>query len=671
MRARFPALALVTALTAVGCSDATEPSAAVENEQLRAVALHLDQRVVSAEVGEPVRLSATIETASGRRMPATNVVWAVTDPSVAVIEDGVFLPLRAGETQIVAKVGDVQAYAAATAFGTVSVTSLTINPDTAKVAVAGKVTLSAEIQYSNGRKANVRNTATWSSLDATIATVRSGQVTGVKNGVVRIVAVVGEQADTNHVVVGTGGTTTTPTEPTPTPTPEPTPTEPPPTSASDVTVTVRRFDGSTGAVLVSSGVPLKPGMLRPGQERNVRLFVGTTELPVAVWSLPSTHADGSLRAVMVQTSYDVPSGGAAGRLALGTARETGMDRAVQAVSAVPAAAVLPTDPNYLIATDLVGPTITTAATKVLGTTYSRYETDFATFADEHWVETADDRGGNYYDRALVYYAFWARTGNAEYWYRANRMAYRYRVDYIEYNNYSTSPHWAQMEGVQLHYLMTGDEMSRKAVGAIADILYRSVHTRDGYGTSAQKGENRQIARMIQAELLAWRINATGNYVGTAWASKLDDALNGVLAIQATDGAWRFADLCGQGLNYMDGMLADVLIEYHRVYRADARILPALQRLATYQWGSQWLADSRAFKYASGYCEGVGGEGPAEDVLGLQINLYAWLYAKTGQTLFRDRADAIFNGMVGRVWLDGTKQFNQQYTTSYRYLHYRK
>ena len=69
----------------------------------------------------------------------------------------------------------------------------------------------------------------------------------------------------------------------------------------------------------------------------------------------------------------------------------------------------------------------------------------------------------------------------------------------------------------------------EAVGAIADILYRSVHTRSGYGTSAQKGENRQIARMIQAELLAWRINATGNYVGTAWASKLDDALNGVLS----------------------------------------------------------------------------------------------------------------------------------------------
>jgi hypothetical protein len=54
---------------------------------------------------------------------------------------------------------------------------------------------------------------------------------------------------------------------------------------STIDLTVVRFAGGTGTVLVSSGFPLAPGMLRAGQSKQVRLLGNGQEQPVFVKEL--------------------------------------------------------------------------------------------------------------------------------------------------------------------------------------------------------------------------------------------------------------------------------------------------------------------------------------------------------------------------------------------------
>jgi hypothetical protein len=242
--------------------------------------------------------------------------------------------------------------------------------------------------------------------------------------------------------------------------------------AGSVPVSLRRFDGADTAVVVSNSIPLVPGALWPGQERRVRLVLGSgqgvVEQGLYATPLASRHPDGSLRAVLVQFSIQMRATDTfAGRVELAVGdRPAALTLAapLRAASGVPAAAVLPTSAEYLIRTDLVGKTIPAARAAHLGAAFARYESDFAGYADPAWANAGSKwNDGNYYDRALIYYAWWARTGNPQYWWRAARFAVDYRAGYLEAEaGYASSPHWAQLEGLEKHYLLTGDEASRVA-----------------------------------------------------------------------------------------------------------------------------------------------------------------------------------------------------------------
>ena len=50
--------------------------------------------------------------------------------------------------------------------------------------------------------------------------------------------------------------------------------------------------------------------------------------------------------------------------------------------------------------------------------------------------------------------------------------------------------------------------------------------------------------------------------------------------------------------------------------------------------------------------------------------FGWVYRQTGDAKYRAAGDAIFAGGVTQAYLAGTKQFNESYTSSFRYLGYR-
>jgi hypothetical protein len=122
---------------------------------------------------------------------------------------------------------------------------------------------------------------------------------------------------------------------------------------------------------------------------------------------------------------------------------------------------------------------------------------------------------------------------------------------------------------------------------------------------------------------------------------------------------------------MAGLLNDVLIRYYVYYKPDSRIPDAIRRSADFMWNSQWLPSAQAFKYLSGQCPGAGDESPAADLNNLIVTGFAWTYRQAHDEAYRNRADQIFAGAVNGAWLAGSKQFNQQYTSSYRYLAYRQ
>ncbi|MBK8060975.1 MAG: hypothetical protein IPK33_24715 [Gemmatimonadetes bacterium] len=122
---------------------------------------------------------------------------------------------------------------------------------------------------------------------------------------------------------------------------------------------------------------------------------------------------------------------------------------------------------------------------------------------------------------------------------------------------------------------------------------------------------------------------------------------------------------------MNGLLNDVMIRYHERFAADPRILPSIQANADWLWTNQWRPD-QSFNYQSAFCaRNNSGPGQSVDLNGLYVTTYSWLYKQTGQASYLQAADAIFASGVNRSYLTGDKQFNQEYTASYKYLFYRR
>ncbi len=334
---------------------------------------------------------------------------------------------------------------------------------------------------------------------------------------------------------------------------------------------------------------------------------------------------------------------------------------------------------------LIGPALSPQEAAGIGPSFERYEKDFRAFSERHWkAEGANWEEANYYDRARIFYVWWARTGDDTFLKRAHETALNYRRGYIEANGFRPTAHWSQLTGLALHCLVAGDVESGEAVGRVADFFSTPEYLKT---LSDLRGEmdNRIQARTLEALLLSWQIGAPSLGIpdvqsdgsdwgipgGNDWAKLLRVALGRILASQSPDGAYRFQqEQCGQNKPFMVGMLNDTLIQYHDHFEEDPRILPAVKRALDYLWDKNWDAKAQAFVYLEGPCQD-NDTGPAPDLNNLILNGFGWVYRQTGDATYRDRGDAVLTGAVKGAWLAGSKQFNQSYTTSYKYAAFRR
>ena len=146
----------------------------------------LDKSSASLKVGETVTLSATVgpDDATDK-----TVTWTTSDASIATVKDGCVTALKLGTATITAKAGDKTATCSITVIQT-PVTSVTLNKTSASLKVGEAVTLSATVNPSDATD----KTVTWTTSDATVATVSNGVVTAKKLGTATITAQAGDKS---------------------------------------------------------------------------------------------------------------------------------------------------------------------------------------------------------------------------------------------------------------------------------------------------------------------------------------------------------------------------------------------------------------------------------------------------------------------------------------------
>lgn len=289
---------------------------------------------------------------------------------------------------------------------------------------------------------------------------------------------------------------------------------------------------------------------------------------------------------------------------------------------------------------------------------------------EQWGETHWDRSGaqweyTYYDRALAWYAAWWRTGDARYLERGHADALAYRDDYVLANNGEVPPRWVFTEGLAVHYILTGEQASADAVAMMAKRL-SDVGWIDNMMTT-QYQDGRIQGRAVLAQLVAKEIGAPSL---KDWDAELSRGIDNLLEwYQASggDGSWDMASYCGGQANFqVSHALLEVLIRYHDLVTPDSRIPAVVKNSLDYMW-QYWDASADAFPYNTVSCD-VGNSDPAPDLNLLIVWPFGWYYQVSGNSVYRDRGDAVFQGGLDNTYWNGHKQFNQSFMRSWRYPH---
>ena len=164
----------------------------VAKKVIPAESIELNKTTLALIKGASETLVATVKPDDA----TSEVTWSSSSEAVATVEqDGKVTAVGGGEATITAQAGDKKATCSVTV--TVPVESISLDKETLELWEEESVTLTATVLPDDATD----KTVTWSSSDASIASVESGKVTGVKEGKAVITAKAGEQSVTCTVSV--------------------------------------------------------------------------------------------------------------------------------------------------------------------------------------------------------------------------------------------------------------------------------------------------------------------------------------------------------------------------------------------------------------------------------------------------------------------------------------
>jgi Ca2+-binding RTX toxin-like protein len=343
---------------------------------------------------------------------------------------------------------------------------------------------------------------------------------------------------------------------------------------------------------------------------------------------------------------------------------------------------------------LVGPTVSVSESSSLGGAFARYEQDFATYNDSHWAADGTDwASANYYDRAFINYVWYARTGEEIYLERGNAIAADYLKNYVEANDYGVASWWSMPKGIAAHYLLNGDQASLSAIGKMADQVVNPWNTENNWANlfDPHQSEGREQARALETLTQAILIDAPSVGVPNIQPNGEDWGVSGgndfralakslvekilTSGFQHADGSRpNFVDGAGPDgapidKPFMNGLMNEALMNYYEQVAADPRIVSFIKANLDYMWANEWDATAKAFQYIDETSTSGEEDVPAADLNMLIVNGFGFVYKHTGDATYLERGNLVFEGGVEGTWLEGSKQFNQQYASSYNYIAY--
>jgi uncharacterized protein YjdB len=177
------------------------------------VSITVGDTIIEVPVGSSFQPTAIATDVEGDTVVGRPVTWTSTAPTVVSMSaTGLVTALAEGYAFISAEVDGVIGQALVFVTAGSSVGSVTVTPESTRIAVGGTLSLIADIRDTTGSSAYYR-LITWGTSNAALATVaptgaNSAVVTGVGIGIARITATVEGKSDTAVVAVGPFGTIT-------------------------------------------------------------------------------------------------------------------------------------------------------------------------------------------------------------------------------------------------------------------------------------------------------------------------------------------------------------------------------------------------------------------------------------------------------------------------------
>jgi hypothetical protein len=265
----------------------------------------------------------------------------------------------------------------------------------------------------------------------------------------------------------------------------------------------------------------------------------------------------------------------------------------------------------------------------------------------------------YYDAARVFYQIADYTHDPSWLAPAHEAATIYRDQFVLPNNGDVPGYWNFTGGLLLDYQHTGDVRSKDAILLLSN---NADFARDGTPLewTASTVQSREVAYSIMSYLNA-------ETVGQPHRARLDDLVT--QAVGHLD-QWFVSKTAPYLQPFMAGLTMEALIQYNTAVGGDPRILPAIQSAVDSLWSHNWLSDNQSFQYVDRELVVDGGPTPAPDLNMLIAPAYAWMYHQTGNPMYQQEADAIFKGGVEDAYLQGAKQFNQNYLFAFDFLTWR-
>ena len=285
---------------------------------------------------------------------------------------------------------------------------------------------------------------------------------------------------------------------------------------------------------------------------------------------------------------------------------------------------------------------------------AKWEQDMLTYGQKHCTEseaTIWEGFAWYYDGERVYSQIAEYTHNG-YWYSCAELEDSVYRPYVIGSGGAVPGYRVFPHGLAMDYERTGDVLSRDAVELLYGSGYASVPNL-AYDIGWES--SREVAYALNTHLVHERL-------GGVRSQSLQDLAE---AVMGHFDQWFVSGKAAYTQPFMVALSAEALIGYYEL-TGDNRVPPLLKLAADRLWEKSWDSSTHSFLYYND----AGGSGPAPDLNLLIAPLYGWLYQQTADAAYRDMGDQIFTGGVQGAWLDGGKQFSQNYRWSFDYLKWR-